>query len=311
MVLIPGFPQRLGQRARHVKVAGSISGCFVLAGDRGAWLDGGMKTYLDLMCDVLENGERRPDRTGTGTRSVFGRQIRFDLREGFPCVTTKKLHLRSIVHELLWFLRGETNVRYLKENGVTIWDEWADEEGELGPIYGRQWRAWPTPEGRSVDQIHLLIDGLVGNPQSRRHIVSAWNVGQIHQMALPPCHLLFQFYVHEAGDGGRPGLSCQLYQRSADLFLGVPFNIASYALLTAMVAHVCDCEPRDFVHTFGDVHLYENHIEQAELQLSREPKPLPGLWLNPQVRSIDDFTFDDIRLEGYEAHPHIPASVAV
>ena len=270
-----------------------------------------MKPYLDLMRDVLENGERRDDRTGTGTLAVFGRQVRYDMREGFPCVTTKKLHLRSIIHELLWFLRGETNVRTLRENGVTIWDEWADAEGELGPVYGKQWRAWPTPGGRSIDQIHLLIDGLVGSPHSRRHIVSAWNVGQIHQMALPPCHLLFQFFVHAPSGGGRPGLSCQLYQRSADLFLGVPFNIASYALLTAMVAHVCHYEPRDFVHTFGDLHLYTNHLDQAKLQLSREPKPLPELWLNPEVRSIDDFTFEDIRLNGYEAHPRIPAPVAV
>jgi thymidylate synthase len=288
-----------------------ISACFVLARPADGWLDGRMKVYHDLLRDVLENGERRADRTGTGTISVFGRQARYDLREGFPCVTTKKLHLRSIIHELLWFLRGETNTRYLKENGVTIWDEWADEEGELGPVYGKQWRAWPTPEGRTIDQIHLLIDGLLGNPHSRRHVVSAWNVGQIHQMALPPCHLLFQFYVHEPAEGGKPGLSCQLYQRSADLFLGVPFNIASYALLTEMIAHVCGYEPRDFVHTFGDLHLYSNHLEQAKLQLSREPLPLPKLWLNPQVRGIDDFTFDDIRLDGYQAHPHIPAPVAV
>ncbi len=263
------------------------------------------------MRDVLENGEERSDRTGTGTISVFGRQARYDLREGFPCVTTKKLHLRSIIHELLWFLRGETNTGYLKENGVTIWDEWEDAEGELGPVYGKQWRAWPTPEGRTVDQIRLLIDGLKGNPHSRRHIVSAWNVGQIHQMALPPCHLLFQFYVHEPIGAGRPGLSCQLYQRSADLFLGVPFNIASYALLTQMVAHVCDYEARDFVHTFGDLHLYSNHIEQTHLQLEREPLPLPRLWLNPEVNDIDAFTFDDIRLENYEAHPHIKAPVAI
>jgi thymidylate synthase len=270
-----------------------------------------MNAYLELLRDVLENGEPRPDRTGTGTLSVFGRQTRYDLREGFPCLTTKKLHLRSIIHELLWFLQGRTNTAYLRENGVTIWDEWADAEGELGPVYGKQWRAWPTPEGRSIDQIQLLIDSLRGDPHSRRHIVSAWNVGQLGQMALPPCHLLFQFHVHDPVDGGRSGLSCQLYQRSADLFLGVPFNIASYALLTEMVAHVCGYQPRDFVHTFGDLHLYQNHLEQARLQLAREPLKLPRLWLNPAVESIDGFTFDDIRLEDYEAHPHIKAPVAI
>jgi thymidylate synthase len=263
------------------------------------------------MRDVLENGETRSDRTGTGTVSVFGRQTRYDLRQGFPCVTTKKLHLRSIIHELLWFLRGETNTRYLKENGVSIWDEWENEDGELGPIYGQQWRAWETTDGRNIDQIRLLIDGLLGNPSSRRHIVSAWNVGQLHQMALPPCHLLFQFYVHEATGCGRPGLSCQLYQRSADLFLGVPFNIASYALLTKMIAHVCDYEARDFVHTFGDLHLYSNHLEQTKLQLSRETRPLPTLWLNPEIKDIDAFTFDDIRLENYDSHPPIKAPVAI
>ena len=270
-----------------------------------------MDTYLGLLRDVMKNGEHRADRTGTGTISVFGRQVRYDLRQGFPCLTTKKLHLRSIIHELLWFLRGETNTHYLKENGVTIWDEWADADGELGPVYGKQWRSWPAPDGRTIDQIHLLIEGLKGNPHSRRHIVSAWNVGQIHEMALPPCHLLFQFYVHEPRDNGRPGLSSQLYQRSADLFLGVPFNIASYALLTHMIAHVCDFEVRDFVHTFGDLHLYTNHLEQAELQLTREPKPLPQIWINPDVKDIDSFTFDDIRLENYESHPHIKAPVAV
>ncbi len=263
------------------------------------------------MREVLEHGEERGDRTGTGTISLFGRQTRYDLRQGFPCVTTKKLHLHSIIHELLWFLRGETNTRYLKDHKVSIWNAWEDAEGELGPIYGKQWRAWPTDDGRSIDQIRLLIDGLVGNPQSRRHLVSAWNVGQIDAMALPPCHLLFQFYVHEATANDRPGLSCQLYQRSADLFLGVPFNIASYALLTKMVAHVCGYEARDFVHTFGDVHLYSNHLEEAKLQLSREPLPLPSLWLNPEVKDIDAFTFDDIRLENYEFHPHIKAPVAI
>lgn len=274
-------------------------------------LIGCMDTYLGLLRDVMKNGEHRADRTGTGTISVFGRQVRYDLRQGFPCLTTKKLHLRSIIHELLWFLKGETNTRYLKENGVTIWDEWADADGELGPVYGKQWRSWPAPDGRTIDQIHLLIEGLKGNPHSRRHIVSAWNVGQIHEMALPPCHLLFQFYVHEPRDNGRPGLSCQLYQRSADLFLGVPFNIASYALLTQMIAQVCDFEARDFVHTFGDLHLYTNHLEQAELQLTRDPKPLPKIWINPDVKDIDSFTFDDIRLENYESHPHIKAPVAV
>ena len=269
-----------------------------------------MQQYLDLLTDVLDNGESRTDRTGTGTRSVFGRQTRYDLRQGFPCLTTKKLHLRSIIHELLWFLKGETNIAYLKENGVRIWDEWADEKGELGPVYGQKWRAWEGDNGEVIDQIERLIDGLKNNPHSRRHLVSAWNVGKVDQMALPPCHMLFQFYVHDI-DSEKPGLSCQLYQRSADLFLGVPFNIASYALLTMMVAQVCGYEARDFVHTFGDLHLYSNHIDQANLQLTRTPKPLPTMWINPEVRSIFDFRYEDFRLDDYDPHPHISAPVAV
>ena len=269
-----------------------------------------MKQYLEMAEHVLENGERRADRTGTGTISVFGYQNRYDLREGFPCVTTKKLHLRSIIHELLWFLKGETNISYLKENDVTIWDEWADDDGELGPVYGKQWRSWPTPSGETFDQIAELVKNLKGNPFSRRHIVSAWNVAFVPEMALPPCHLLFQFYVHEP-ESEKPGLSCQLYQRSADLFLGVPFNIASYALLTQMLAQVCGYEAREFVHTFGDLHIYENHMEQIKKQLSRDPRPLPRMKINPRVSSIDEFTFDDFELEGYDPHKPIKAPVAI
>jgi len=264
-----------------------------------------MRTYLDLLQHILDRGTAKSDRTGTGTRSIFGYQMRFDLAVGFPLVTTKKLHLRSILHELLWFLRGETNTRYLKENGVSIWDEWADETGELGPVYGYQWRSWPTADGRHIDQISDVISRIQNTPDSRRLIVSAWNVGDIEQMALPPCHLLFQFYVAD----GR--LSCQMYQRSADVFLGVPFNIASYALLTLMVAQVTNLAPGEFIHTFGDAHLYNNHLEQAQLQLAREPRPLPTLSINPDVKSIFDFRFDDFRLENYQPHPHIPAPVAV
>ena len=269
-----------------------------------------MQQYLDLLTDVLENGESRTDRTGTGTISVFGRQARYDLREGFPCLTTKKLHLRSIIHELLWFLKGDTNIAYLKENGVRIWDEWADEDGELGPVYGQQWRRWEGDDGEVIDQIENLIDGLKNNPHSRRHLVSAWNVGKVDKMALPPCHMLFQFYVHDI-DSEKPGLSCQLYQRSADLFLGVPFNIASYALLTMMVAQVCGYEARDFVHTFGDLHLYQNHLDQARLQLERTPKKLPTMWMNPQITDIHSFTFEDFELRDYNPDPHIKASVSV
>lgn len=264
-----------------------------------------MQPYLNLMRHVLENGTRKSDRTGTGTISVFGYQMRFDLSEGFPCLTTKKLHLRSIIHELLWFLQGDTNIAYLKENGVRIWDEWADENGELGPVYGYQWRSWPAPNGESIDQISTLIEQIKTNPDSRRLIVSAWNPALVDQMALPPCHALFQFYV---ADGK---LSCQLYQRSADIFLGVPFNIASYALLTHMVAQVCGLEPGEFIHTLGDAHLYLNHLEQAELQLTREPRPRPKLVLNPEVKDIFGFTFEDIALEGYDPHPHIKAQVSV
>jgi len=264
-----------------------------------------MQAYLDLMGHVRHHGTPKTDRTGTGTLSVFGHQMRFDLQRGFPVVTTKKLHLRSIIHELLWFLSGDSNIAYLKENGVRIWDEWADENGDLGPIYGVQWRSWPTADGRHVDQLAQVLRDLREHPDSRRHIVSAWNVGELPKMGLPPCHTLFQFYVAE----GR--LSCQLYQRSADIFLGLPFNIASYALLTHMVAQVCELEPGEFIWTGGDCHLYQNHLEQADLQLQRSPLPLPRLQLNPEVRDLFAFRYEDIALEGYQHHPHIKAPVAV
>jgi thymidylate synthase len=264
-----------------------------------------MKQYLDLMQHVLQNGTQKHDRTGTGTISVFGYQMRFNLQEGFPLVTTKKVHLRSIIHELIWFLKGETNISYLKENGVSIWDEWADEKGELGPVYGSQWRSWPTPNGGHIDQISQVINQIKSNPDSRRLIVSAWNVAEIENMALPPCHSFFQFYV---ADGK---LSCQLYQRSADIFLGVPFNIASYALLTMMVAQVCKLEVGDFIHTLGDAHLYNNHLEQTKLQLSRDCRPLPQMKLNREVNTIFNFKFEDFSLENYDPHPHIKGAVAI
>ncbi|MEJ5211866.1 MAG: thymidylate synthase [Burkholderiales bacterium] len=264
-----------------------------------------MQQYLDLMRHVLEHGHRKSDRTGTGTLSVFGYQMRFDLARGFPLVTTKKVHLRSIIHELLWFLKGDTNIRYLHENGVTIWDEWADENGDLGPIYGYQWRSWPTADGRHIDQISQVIQEIRSHPDSRRLIVSAWNVGELDKMRLPPCHTLFQFYVADKR------LSCQLYQRSADIFLGVPFNIASYALLTMMVAQVCGLAPGEFVHTLGDAHLYLNHLSQAREQLSRTPRPLPTMKLNPAVQDIFAFRYEDFTLEGYDPHPPIKAPVAV
>lgn len=264
-----------------------------------------MVQYLNLLDHILKNGVRKDDRTGTGTISVFGYQMRFDLQEGFPLLTTKKLHLKSIIHELLWFLKGETNIRYLNENGVSIWDEWADANGELGPVYGYQWRSWPTADGRHIDQISRVVESLKNNPDSRRHIVSAWNVGEIEHMALPPCHVLFQFYVANGK------LSCQLYQRSADVFLGVPFNIASYALLTMMIAQVCGYKPGEFIHTLGDTHIYLNHIEQVKLQLSREPRKLPRMVINPEVKSIFDFQFSDFKLEDYNPHPHIKGDIAV
>ena len=264
-----------------------------------------MKQYLDLMRTILDEGHYKADRTGTGTYSIFGYQMRFDLQKGFPLLTTKKLHLRSIIYELLWFLRGDTNIQYLHDHNVTIWDEWADESGDLGPVYGKQWRSWEAPDGRVIDQITNLIEQLKRNPDSRRLIVSAWNPADVDQMALPPCHTMFQFY---ANDGQ---LSCQLYQRSADVFLGVPFNIASYALLTMMVAQVCGLKAKDFVHTFGDAHIYSNHVEQAKLQLSRDPRALPQMRINPEVKSIFDFQYEDFTLENYDPHPHIKAEVAV
>jgi thymidylate synthase len=264
-----------------------------------------MRQYLDLMKHVLEHGVQKNDRTGTGTISTFGYQMRFNLQEGFPLLTTKKLHLKSIIHELLWFLKGDTNVKYLQENGVRIWNEWADENGNLGPIYGFQWRSWRTRDGRTIDQIANVVEQIKKNPDSRRLIVSAWNVGEIDEMALPPCHALFQFYV---ADGK---LSCQLYQRSADVFLGVPFNIASYSLLTMMIAQVCDLKPGEFIHTFGDVHIYSNHLDQVKLQLTREPRPLPKMKINPNVKDIFSFTYDDFQLVDYDPHPHIKGEVSV
>ena len=264
-----------------------------------------MKQYIDLLKYVINNGVNKSDRTGTGTISVFGYQSRYDLAEGFPVLTTKKLHLKSIIHELLWFLTGNTNVKYLQENGVRIWNEWADENGNLGPVYGYQWRSWPTPDGKHIDQISEVVNSIKNNPDSRRHLISAWNVGQIDQMKLPPCHLLVQFYVAERK------LSCQLYQRSADIFLGVPFNITSYALLTLMMAQVCGLQPGEFVHTLGDAHIYLNHMDQVKLQLSREPYPLPQMKINPEVKSIFDFKYEDFELVGYQSHPHIPGKVAV
>ncbi len=264
-----------------------------------------MKAYLDLLSHVLQSGVEKSDRTGTGTTSVFGYQMRFDLSKGFPLLTTKKLHTRSIIHELLWFLQGSTNISYLRDNKVTIWDEWADEQGELGPVYGYQWRSWPAADGRHIDQISQVVDSINRNPDSRRHIVCAWNVGDIDKMALPPCHVLFQFYVAN----GR--LSCQLYQRSCDIFLGVPFNIASYAMLTQMMAQVTGLQPGEFIHTLGDAHIYLNHLDQVKLQLTREPRPLPVLKLNPDVRSIFDFHFEDFSIEGYDSHPHIKGEIAV
>lgn len=264
-----------------------------------------MKQYTDLLKHIMEKGALKSDRTGTGTKSVFGYQMRFNLEDGFPLLTTKRVHLKSIIHELLWFIAGDTNIKYLNDNGVTIWDEWADENGNLGPVYGRQWRSWETADGRTVDQLKALIEGIKRNPDSRRHIISAWNPGEVDKMALPPCHAMFQFYVAEEK------LSCQLYQRSADVFLGVPFNIASYALLTMMVAQVCGLKPGDFIHTFGDAHIYTNHFEQVALQLSREPRPLPVMKINPNVSDIFGFRYEDFQLDGYTPHPSIKAPIAV
>lgn len=271
----------------------------------GQWSGGIMKQYLDLLSHVLENGTRKEDRTGTGTLSTFGSQLRFDLSEGFPLLTTKKLHLKSILHELLWFLQGDTNTKYLNDNGVKIWNEWADENGNLGHIYGYQWRSWPTPDGKTIDQVSNVVQSIQQNPDSRRHIVSAWNVGELNKMALPPCHILFQFYVAEGK------LSCQLYQRSADIFLGVPFNIASYSFLLMMMAQVTGLQPGEFIHTLGDAHIYLNHEEQAKLQLSRAPRSLPTMKLNPEITSVFDFSYEDFTIENYDPHPHIKGAISV
>ena len=301
----PGSKQLVMDGGLKKRPAGVTMPHYFQAAGRGRTREETMQAYQDLMRHVLAHGTDKADRTGTGTRSVFGYQMRFDLSEGFPLLTTKKLHLRSIIHELLWFLRGDTNIKYLKDNNVSIWDEWADEQGNLGPVYGYQWRSWPAPDGRHIDQIANVVAQIKQNPDSRRLMVSAWNPALVDEMALPPCHALFQFYVAD----GR--LSCQLYQRSADIFLGVPFNIASYALLTMMVAQVCGLQPGEFIHTFGDAHLYRNHFEQAELQLSRAPRPLPTMTLNPDVADLFDFKFEDFELSGYDPHPHIKAAVAV
>lgn len=273
-----------------------------------------MQQYLDLLKHVLKNGTQKTDRTGTGTTSVFGYQMRFDLQKGFPLLTTKKLHTKSIIYELLWFIKGDTNIKYLTDNGVNIWNEWADRNGNLGPVYGKQWRSWATPDGKTIDQLSQVIDSIKKNPDSRRHIISAWNVADVNEMAIPPCHTMFQFYVAppDVAKGEEKGtLSCQLYQRSADIFLGVPFNIASYALLTMMIAQVCNLKPGEFIHTFGDAHIYTNHMEQVNLQLTRSPRPLPTMQINPLVKSIFDFKFEDFYLNNYDPHPHIKGAVAV